>query len=230
MAPIVAQEIDVVERVEPVGVVDHERVARALAEAQELGEHKLDPGDVRGDFGIAEQLARLVLAGRVADLRRATADEHDRAVAGLLQLAQHHDADQVADMERRRGAVEADIAGQSSLRASLSSPASSVAWWTKPRAASSCRKSDFSLLMGRGPEGLQPQSLYQLCRKNARERSRNGRARGCLKRRRSCASWPCRAACRDRRRPPPSARPSGPRRNGSRPERSRGRSRCPSAS
>ena len=31
---------------------------------------------------------------------------------GLLQLAQHHDADEIADMQRRRGAVEADIAGQ----------------------------------------------------------------------------------------------------------------------
>src|SRR4029453_19320384 len=29
----------------------------------------------------------------------------------LLQLAQHHDAEQVADMEARRGTIKADIAG-----------------------------------------------------------------------------------------------------------------------
>src|SRR5262245_47832493 len=40
----------------------------------------------------------------------------------------------------------------------------------------------------------------------------------------------CRAACRGSDRPPPSAPPCGLRRNGSRQARSRGRSRCPSAS
>ena len=58
-----------------------------------------------------KQLARLVLARRIADLGGAAADEHDRPVPGLLQLAQHHDPEQIADMEARRGAVEADIAG-----------------------------------------------------------------------------------------------------------------------
>ena len=122
MPAIVAQEIDVIELIEPVGVVDHESVARALAEAQEFREHLLDAGDVRADLGIGKQLAGLVLAGRIADLGGAAANQHDRAVARLLQLAQHHDADEVADMQGRCGAVEADIAGQSLAARELVQP------------------------------------------------------------------------------------------------------------
>src|SRR5262245_54711068 len=112
MAAVVAQEIDVVQTIEPVGVVDYERVIGAVTEAQELFEDLLDAGDIRGDLAVAQELARFVLAGWVADLGRAAADEHDRPVPGLLQLAQHHDAEEVADMERWGGAVEADIAGR----------------------------------------------------------------------------------------------------------------------
>ena len=63
-----------------------------------------------------EQLAALVLAGRIADLGGAAAHQHDRLVPGLLQPPQHHDLDEAADMERRRGRVEADIAGHDLLR------------------------------------------------------------------------------------------------------------------
>ena len=62
-----------------------------------------------------EQLAALVLARGIADLGGAAAHQHDRLVPGLLQPAQHHDLDQAADMERRRGRVEADIAGHDLL-------------------------------------------------------------------------------------------------------------------
>ena len=61
----------------------------------------LDAGDVGGDLGIGKQLAGLVLAGRIADFGGAAADQHDWAVPRLLQLPQHHDADEVADMEAR---------------------------------------------------------------------------------------------------------------------------------
>jgi len=59
-----------------------------------------------GDVGLAEQLARLVLAGGIADLGRATAHQDHRLVPGLLQSAQHHDLDQAADMQAGRGGVE----------------------------------------------------------------------------------------------------------------------------
>ena len=70
-----------------------------------------------------EQLARFVLAGRIADLGGAAAHQHDRLVPGLLQPAQQHDLDQAADMERRRGRVEADIAGHDLLRGERVEPA-----------------------------------------------------------------------------------------------------------
>ena len=111
MAAVVAQEIDVVELVEPVGVVDENGVIVALTEAHEFAEHQLDAADIGGDLCVGEKLARLVLAGGIADLGGAAADQHDRPVPGLLQFAQHHDAEQIADMEARRRAVEADIAG-----------------------------------------------------------------------------------------------------------------------
>ena len=40
---------------------------------------------------VGQQLARLVLAGGVADPRRAAAHQHDGPVAVLLQQAQDHD-------------------------------------------------------------------------------------------------------------------------------------------
>ena len=102
----------------------------ARAEAHEFAEHRLDAADIGGDLGVGEKLARLVLAGGIADLGGAAADQHDRPVASLLQFAQHHDAEQIADMQARRRAVEADIAGDGCELASLSSAASSVTWWT----------------------------------------------------------------------------------------------------
>ena len=62
MAAVIAQEIDIAELVEPIGVVDHHRVVGAVAEAQELAKHRLDAGDVGADLGIAQELASLVLA------------------------------------------------------------------------------------------------------------------------------------------------------------------------
>src|ERR1043166_641422 len=52
--------------------------------------------------------ASLVAARLIADARRAAAHQDDRLVAGLLQPVQHHDRDQVPDMQRPAGAVIAD--------------------------------------------------------------------------------------------------------------------------
>ena len=63
-----------------------------------------------------EELARLVLARRIADHGGAAAHQRQRLAAGLLQPAQHHDLQQRADVQRRRGAVEADIGDQRSAQ------------------------------------------------------------------------------------------------------------------
>ena len=62
-----------------------------------------------------EQLAALVLARGIADLGRPAAHQHDRLVPGLLQPAQHHDLHQAADVQARRGRVEADVGGDDLL-------------------------------------------------------------------------------------------------------------------
>ena len=62
MAAVIAQEIDIVELVEPIGVVDHHRVVGAVTETQELAKDRLDADDIGADLGIAQELARLVLA------------------------------------------------------------------------------------------------------------------------------------------------------------------------
>ena len=112
----IAQERDVEQSIEPIGVVDHDRVARAVAELQEFGEDLADPGHVAGDLLVGQKLAGFVLPGGVADLRRAAAHQYDRLVAGLLEPAQQHDRHQVADMQAVGGAVVADIGRHRTLR------------------------------------------------------------------------------------------------------------------
>jgi hypothetical protein len=113
---IVAQEIDVVEVVQPVGVVDHDRVAGPFAEAEELAKNLLDAGHVLRDLLFAQQGAHLVAPRGVAGLGGAAAHEHDGLVAGVLQPAQQHDRNQVAHVQGIRRAVVADIGRDRSLQ------------------------------------------------------------------------------------------------------------------
>ena len=109
----IAQERDVAELVQPLGVVDQQRAAGA--EVEELGERPLDAALVGVDLRLGQQLPAFILARRVADLGRAATHQRDRPVAGLLQVAQHHDADQIADMQAVGGAVVADIGGDDAV-------------------------------------------------------------------------------------------------------------------
>ena len=107
----VAQQRNVLEIVQPVGVIGHERVLRAAAEGQVIGEAFLDALHVGVDRLCREQLARLVAAGGVTHLGRAGTHQGDRLVSCLLPPAQQHDLQQMADMQGVGGAVEADIGG-----------------------------------------------------------------------------------------------------------------------
>jgi hypothetical protein len=60
IAADVAQELDVVELQQPVGIVDHDRVGRAVAVAQDAAVDLLDALDVRGDLFDRQQLALFV--------------------------------------------------------------------------------------------------------------------------------------------------------------------------
>jgi len=105
--------------VEPLGVVGHDGAKLAglalnsnLGKIEEAGKHAADRGDVGLDLRVRQQRAAGILTRWIADLAGAAAHQRDRAMAGLLQPSQHHDREQVADMEARRGGVEADIGGE----------------------------------------------------------------------------------------------------------------------
>ena len=79
---------------------------------------------------LGQQLAALVLARRVADLGRPAADQRDRPVAGALQVAQQHDADEIADVQAVGRAVEPDIARDDARPPpARRAPPASVHWW-----------------------------------------------------------------------------------------------------
>src|SRR5690606_37509533 len=106
-----AQEVEVVERQQPFGVVDENGVALARAETQKLLKYPPDRGRVSCDLLFGEHLAHLFLAGRIADAGGAAAEQNDRPAASLLQAAQKHDLSEAADVQRRRRHVEADVTG-----------------------------------------------------------------------------------------------------------------------
>ena len=80
VAADVAQEVDVVERVQPVGVVRHDR---AGAEIEKAREHRADRGDIGVDLRGAQQGAAGILARRIADLAGAAAHQRDRTMPGF---------------------------------------------------------------------------------------------------------------------------------------------------
>ncbi len=122
VAAVFAQKIDVIEVLEPLVVIDEERICFALPESQELPEGVPDPRLVCVDLGFGQKLPALVLAGWIADLGRAAANQRDRPMPAALQHAKHHDADEIADMQAWRGAIEADIGGDRAFRGQRAQP------------------------------------------------------------------------------------------------------------
>ena len=115
MAADVAQEGNIVEARQPFGIVDHGGAGLAVAESEKLGERLLHAGLVALDVLEREDASRLVLAGRVADLRRAAAHEDDGLAAGLLQPVKHHDGDKAADVQRGRRTIVPDVGDKPAL-------------------------------------------------------------------------------------------------------------------
>ena len=110
MRPDLLQHLDIAKPAQPVVIVDHHRIGRPVAENEQALEHRPDPGDILVDRGIGQHLAAFVAPRGVADPRGPAAHQHDRLVPCLLQPPQHHDLHEAADMERRRGGIETDIA------------------------------------------------------------------------------------------------------------------------
>ncbi|MPL94363.1 hypothetical protein SDC9_40516 [bioreactor metagenome] len=112
----VAQEVEVVQVVKPLGVVAHHRAVRLIAVIEVAREDALHAGDVLIDLLGRQQRPLFRAEGGVAHLGGAAAHQRDRLVAGLLEPAQQHDVEQMAHMQRRRGGVIADIGGDHPLR------------------------------------------------------------------------------------------------------------------
>jgi len=52
--PDVAQQWNIAQLVEPIGIVDHDGIARLVAETQEFCKDRPNPGHVAGNFGVVE--------------------------------------------------------------------------------------------------------------------------------------------------------------------------------
>ncbi len=105
----VAQQVDRRQPGGPVEVVDHDGclVPREVEVRLDLRPDALDPG--RDDVGVVELALRRRLG--VADQAGRAADERQRSVAGELEAPQRQDLHEVADVQRRRGRVEAAVVG-----------------------------------------------------------------------------------------------------------------------
>ena len=104
------------ERLGPVGVVDERRLGRAGLEVEQLGELHLDPLDVVAERVVVEQVALVAAPGRIADHPRRAAGERERTMSGELEAAHEQLADEVPDVQRVGGRVEADVEADRTTR------------------------------------------------------------------------------------------------------------------
>ncbi len=80
----VAQEVNVIELVEPVGVVAHDGVAAGAFKLQKFRKNRADAFEVFVDDLVCENAAGFILAGWIADARCTAAHQRDRPMSGLL--------------------------------------------------------------------------------------------------------------------------------------------------
>ena len=111
----VAQEVDEGERHllvrQPVGVVAHQRPDFLGVEVQEALHLIALPLEVLPDLLAGEQRALAALAAGIPDEAGAATHQHDRLVAGELEVPQQHQRHQVAELQAGRGRVEAAVHG-----------------------------------------------------------------------------------------------------------------------
>lgn len=86
----IAQEVDVVQLVKPVGIVAHHGIAAGVFEFKKFRKDCADAFEVSADRLIGQNAPRFVLARGIADARRATAHQRNRAMSRPLQPLQHH--------------------------------------------------------------------------------------------------------------------------------------------
>ena len=100
-----------------VEVVDVDRALEAVGLRGEVEERRDLLADALHPLGHRAAVVELTLGGgpRVADQAGGAADQDDRLVTGSLQRPQHHELEQVADVQALRGGVEAGVVGDRPL-------------------------------------------------------------------------------------------------------------------
>ncbi len=68
MRAVIAQEIKIRHAGKPIGIVDHDRIARTIAKAQEARKHPFNAGFIGGDLFWRQHRTGFVFVGWVADL------------------------------------------------------------------------------------------------------------------------------------------------------------------
>ena len=105
----IAQQLDIVQVQQPVGIVQHQGLA--LREVDELLHLLLEAGSVVGNVLLGQHLAHIGTAGGVADHGGAAADEGDGLVACHLQALHQGQGHEMSGGQAVGGAVEADVEG-----------------------------------------------------------------------------------------------------------------------
>ena len=104
-----AQQFHIVQVQQPVGVVEHHRLA--LTEFDEPLHLALEAFGIVGDVFLGQHLAHVGAAGRVTDQRGSAADQGDGLVAGHLQPLHQGQGHEVAGGQAVGRAVKADVKG-----------------------------------------------------------------------------------------------------------------------
>ena len=119
MAANVAQQFDIAQLIEPICVIDHDCIGRAVAKGQEALKNPADGGDIAVDSIGIEHLADFILAGWIPHLGRPTAEQNNRLMSGLLQATQQHDRHKITDMKRGGCCIKSHITRHNGVRRQL---------------------------------------------------------------------------------------------------------------
>ena len=111
----VAQEIDHALLDQPLGVVQQQRGRGTGAEFQKPRGLVAHAMHVLADFFLGEQRALARLPRGIADQAGPAAHQHDRPMAGALQIGEQHQRHEIAELQRGCRRVEAAVGGDRSL-------------------------------------------------------------------------------------------------------------------
>ena len=111
MAPNISQKSQIVQFIQPFGIIDHQRIGRPITICDIRGKRVFDTGDIFVNLGGCQQRALIRPKAGIAHFRRAPTHQRNRAPTGFLQPAQHHNLNETAYMQRVSGRIKANISG-----------------------------------------------------------------------------------------------------------------------